>query len=457
MNAKWVEALKTNHLNIDCIEMQLVQNKENNPITYTGKGYIQQDEHGNLYFKIYADKHSDLITLSEKLFENTAGKIYQHEDYYSLSACDYYGHIWKAENIIPEYMSAPKGVYAYGAIATLRVQNKIPKQLENRSHSLTIHFFEEIEFPCNHRTKTLTEIGTENTFRQISLDVAEFSVFDCRFLIRKLDKEVTISAVSDAAMIANFDIKIIEALQFVFARSLQWRAIIKCTDKEDIIRFSSFPLQSSKTHLHQPLDEGVLAESFWILFSNYLEYIIRSTKDEGWHICSAHLYNASEASSNSMEAWAIGISIAVEGIASLITAPNNDEREQGNKSVNDLFACIEKWLTRKTEQKKLIDRIKGFRGQLNKVSVKDRLYSLIEIGAIEPSHVSAWSTLRNKHVHPHGPTSYDSQEIQRLLNLINQVTVLMYHIVFHLIGYKGTYNDYSTIGYPKKTYPLLKE
>lgn len=41
-----------------------------------------------------------------------------------------------------------------------------------------------------------------------------------------------------------------------------------------------------------------------------------------------------------------------------------------------------------------------------------------------------------------------------MLDLISKTTVLMYHVVFHLIGYNGKYVDYGTYRYPVRDYPL---
>jgi hypothetical protein len=41
----------------------------------------------------------------------------------------------------------------------------------------------------------------------------------------------------------------------------------------------------------------------------------------------------------------------------------------------------------------------------------------------------------------------------KLLGLINKTTVLMYQIIFYIIGYKGKFIDYGAPDYPYKEYP----
>ena len=76
-------------------------------------------------------------------------------------------------------------------------------------------------------------------------------------------------------------------------------------------------------------------------------------------------------------------------------------------------------------------------------------------GGAVTAHVKAWQELRNKQVHPSvGPLDNPaSRDFQEQLDLVHQVTVLMYHIVFHLIGYRGKYTDYATLNFPNRDYP----
>jgi len=60
-------------------------------------------------------------------------------------------------------------------------------------------------------------------------------------------------------------------------------------------------------------------------------------------------------------------------------------------------------------------------------------------------------------VHPTPPDLSDEKtpDHQSHFDLINKVTVLLYHLIFYLIGYSGSYSDYGTHGYPNRAYPNL--
>jgi hypothetical protein len=90
---------------------------------------------------------------------------------------------------------------------------------------------------------------------------------------------------------------------------------------------------------------------------------------------------------------------------------------------------------------------------------QDTLYALGDAGRVEKSYVEAWTYLRNRHVHPklqdlEKPTSAD---MQKLLDHIHKVEVLLRQLTFHLIGYEGPFTDYGARGFPSKQYPLANE
>ncbi len=86
----------------------------------------------------------------------------------------------------------------------------------------------------------------------------------------------------------------------------------------------------------------------------------------------------------------------------------------------------------------------------------DRMKWLADHGGADPAHVEAWRKLRNSGVHPakKGDLDVASLDFQKMIDELHRVTVLLYHIVFHVIGYCGPYTDYATRDFPAKNYPL---
>jgi hypothetical protein len=179
-------------------------------------------------------------------------------------------------------------------------------------------------------------------------------------------------------------------------------------------------------------------------------------KTEGtyWNPVSYHLYNASEATAISLDAWALEMCVAVEAITSLISF-NNDNNNKA-KLLQDFQARFRKWFAVQNEFIELKDRVHGLCSMLKLISPKATLFKLAEEGCVEKKYIKAWSTLRNRHAHPSivdlkKPDEVDNQE---LLDNLHCIEVLLRQITFHLIGYEGPFTDYGVRGAPSKQYPL---
>jgi hypothetical protein len=192
----------------------------------------------------------------------------------------------------------------------------------------------------------------------------------------------------------------------------------------------------------------------WTLFSVYFEYIIRTTPHSEMNWCSYHLHNVCEASAGSIDAWAIELSVAVEGIADLVKRVTSPEEKKRLKSLKQ---SIVDYVSSHPDFYNLAQRVAGALDILFHYRIQDRLKLLIDSGDIDGADVKAWAKLRNKQAHPKKVDLRDmavTDYHQRMLELINRTTVLMYHIIFYLVGYQGPFIDYGSPGYPLKDYPL---
>ena len=261
---------------------------------------------------------------------------------------------------------------------------------------------------------------------------------------------------SEAPLPAVFDLRIQEALQILTAKSPFWRVRLQSRNRELHLELSSPWRKSGRTQFSPPISPSSydFLEHGWRLFGAYLKYVNHKTKDTHWNPVAYHLYNACEATANSVDAWAVGISVAVEAVTGLIDIASDDDKAK------ELTCYQERVLAWLDNQKDLSpDIVKRAQGQINAMSNKrpqDSLYVMAEAGLVEKNYVKAWAYLRNGHVHPNlqdleKPTAVD---MQKLLDHIHKVEVLLRQLVFHLIDYKGPYTDYGAPNFPSKQYPL---
>ena len=169
-----------------------------------------------------------------------------------------------------------------------------------------------------------------------------------------------------------------------------------------------------------------------------------------------HIYNACEATANSVDAWAVGISVAVEAVVGLIELPNDGVKglERDWRSFRN--ACA-RYPELETDVPDLVRRMKGLIKIMSNKRPQDTMYALANRGYVEKSYVEAWTYLRNRHVHPtlNDLKKPDLVDYQNLLNHIHRVEVLLRQLTFYLIEYNGPFTDYGAENFPSKQYPLV--
>ena len=388
-----VSAFRSRKFEVDCLEMRLTQQQAEYPIVYVGPGYIRLSDDGNLEFKIYVRdvKNTSSLASLDAMMKGESGKIYGETDFYTLAAVDRANNQWLAKDLLP-HIDWPglEDVFpiAHGALSTLATASG-RFATPTRKHLLRLHFFETVEVACINISAQETPTGTV-----LTRDHAKFSALGYEFQVTKADDEIIVEVQSDEPFAPFFETRIIEALQFVLARSLPLRMLVTADVKGQILELASAASRIGRPKLDPPLAPGYRGyqECFWPLFMRYLEYVVNNNSTRYWHSCSYHLNNASEASAHSMDTWATAICVAVEGIASLIDINSAPEEKKTKK---DMIKVLSDYIDAQAWDSKLSGRIKGLLSQLHNVQVRERLETLRVIGHVDGTHMKAWSDLRN--------------------------------------------------------------
>jgi hypothetical protein len=444
-----ISALKRGHLNIHCSRMELAQNTSHQPVRYVGSGYIRQNGDGGIEFTIYATEiyNVDVVTTLYPFFGGQhSGTVFHDDESYELTAKSYCGYEWTTERIFDpsvDWRQTPQRVS--GNIRILRREGKAV--IRDRPHRIIMHFFKDIDIPC----PTVIEKTSRN------LDGAVFDAVDGRhFRIQKLVDEIVVDIRSEVPFPPYFDVRVVEALSYVLAHSMSWRTLNTYNGDNDILELSSPHQQSTNPKLGRPLLANQLAElpMAWRLFGKYLEYVTRENTTPSWHTCSYYAHYACEASASSLEAWTIGLCVAVEKIAGLVNYVEPSADIDQTKKTSRL---VRKWLkSKRWSDTRVGKRANGLLSMLNNPRVKDRLDALAKLGNVDPTHIKIWGKLRNPSVHAGesnvGETTTKSS--QEWLDSLGAVTVLMYNLTFYLIGYAESYTDYSKPGWTSARYPL---
>jgi hypothetical protein len=435
-----VSDFKQRKLHIDFHELTLVQNKPGiKGISYKGKGYIRQTDEDILTFKLYSNETHNTNWADNFNRHNRieAGKLYSEDSYYKLTGVAVDRTVWSAERILPKStwnVGQDDNPILHGDISTVMVGDKPPE-----SRSITMHFFEKASLP-------------------IMISEVKFVAVKCEFHIESLDDGFVVRAISEKPHPAHFAMRIEEALRFLLARNVVPRAIVRHRSLE----LTSTTLKSPTVRMWPPISRGSAAfhGRSWDLFEKYLAFITTKTKHENWNPITGYLYMAHQSSANSLDAWAMGLGVAVEGLASQVNIVRDKATRKKHTVEQERLKQLQVFIPKQVSKRKRFvfysKRIEGLVSGLTTERPVDRMKWLATIGKVESSHVKAWQKLRNRAVHPATNGEFDvaSIDFQNMLDELFRVNVLLYHIVFHVIDYHGPYTDYSITSFPEKEYPL---
>jgi hypothetical protein len=450
-----IDAFRRGALDLDCKRMVLTQHKEGGE-RFEGQGSIRQSDDGALIFKIYVVQHSAKpFGHLDTMLSGSAGKLHTDEMFYDLDATAHDGTHWTAARILlmAHWDATDLTVLAHGQMQSMTAYLDLPQ----KQHYLRLHFFEEYDVPL-HRMSETEKDGN----RYLMLDRAEFEACGSKFEVRKRDGsgDTVVEVTSETAFPVAFNLRIQEALQYITAKAAIWRARLESEGNELHLELASPWRKSARTQFSPPISPASInfREHGWTLFGRYLSYVVQKTDGTHWNPVAYHLYNACEATASSVDAWAAGISVAVEAVASLINV--EDDKQRGERLT--LFQeRARKWLAEQSDLADLADRVRGQINSMSKKRPEDTLYALAETGHVEKAYIRTWKDLRNRHVHPtlKDLKKPDLADYQKLLDHIHRVETLLRQLTFYLIGYEGPFTDYGVHGkhnFPSKQYPLSK-
>jgi hypothetical protein len=452
-NGNIVGALLFGGRDVDCLQMELTRACDPAAVVYRGPGFIRTDGDGQLSFKVYPTEPTHSGAADEWLRTSIPGQLIDRRDFYSLTATDFAGNVWTSEGILPYRTQGPAGFSVHANLRDLRSTKEIEVTFEGSSQRML--FLDDIEIPCNAITNTTLQRAAGVTDEASALNLAEFSSCGADFLLRPEAGRLLVELSSVDPFPQNFQLRVIESLQFVLAKSLHCRFYEEIVGNTSTIRLTSARPKSIETRMPPPLhlhtaEAHHKSNQIWQMFDRYLQYII-PYQGQDWYPCSIHVHKAREASANSFDARALGLTIAIEGVVRELYPDLGRPSTEFRKAVRQLKSFCARWtgMAGWDDNDSLLQRADNQLSQLCSVRAIDRLFCLADRGSVQRTHVDAWKALRNPTAHAELPNPADNQ---LFVDRVMAATVLLYHLVFSQIGYAGPFSDYSTRGFPVVLY-----
>lgn len=447
--AQTIDAFRRGAVDLDCPKMVLKQVRTNGT-RLEGPGYIKQQNDGTLWFKIYVTSRENARPFGLFAGDPPLGPLHPDEAFFELSAIAQDGTTIHADRIraVPNWNLHEDTLQVQGSLQSIVA-------LEERSEAesyLRLVYFEEYDVPLFLPSET--EI---HGVPYAVVDRAEFEAVGCQFEVQRREGsgQTIIVAKSAKEFPPAFNFRVQEALQYVTAESAFWRVRIERAGRGLEVEFASPRRRSSHTQMDPPLSRSSIdwRTYTWTLFSAYLAYVASKTVGTHWNPVAYHQYNAVESSANSIDAWAIGISVAVEAVASLVSL----EKPEGEaQKLSDFRKLVCEFVAGLPIYADLARRLPGLLGSMGNRRPQDVLHALAKQGKVKKSYIEAFSNLRNRQVHPklqdlNPPSPLESQQ---LIDEIHRTEVVLRQLTFHLIGYEGPFTDYGAQNWPSKPYPL---
>lgn len=423
----------------------------------SGPGFIRQINQSYFQITIFNlnVKGGDKENLLQQLLPShkfKAGEIIpQTENYYLVTK-----NGWKSN-----WLSEPDRYFTEtGTITTFytrEIFSETKRYLPKAKAIVTFKAFHEYkDYPSNKAIRYGTFIEGEGK-PGWHLCVADVNVWNyaLRFIVH--DGESLLSLKSRRNKKKHNDsieFRAVEALNFVLGEPFEWNLKIISDSEVSRQHILLIPKRLSVRTLKPYADSwpprSKASSMFWQLYSRFLRYVLKEKTSYGSEL-GVTLKNLSYLRSSEQEfsAYILSLCVAIEDLLLNHFCKKIKDSKRA-KLIKDLLKEIDSFLNNQQINKDLSNNIKSHISRLNpsKESTKRTLLRFVNEKKILEQRIKSWEYLRNKIVHGH--RIFPNQDI---FNKVGDLETLLFQIIFQLIGYKGKYTDYGTIGYPKKSYP----
>ena len=451
------DAFKRGQWKVDCPQIELRSRDDGAPITYSGPGVLFQDEEHQLRAKIYGYQTSKKSVIGQTTDELRTGELIPEKHFFDLVALDEKGREWNSERHLLNQLSQLAG---HNPIIELVVgelwceqdltEGRKPK--EHPEYSLNFTVFGDLGFVGNAHIKNEISLDDELRSGQSWL-YWKFDAAGCDFELILYPTHTAInvdSLLNDSfAGQKDFPDRVLDALFWVLGKPIY--PATRLLQQNDVLRRTIY---SRRTLFPEARHRGPFpyqnTEVHAALADAYLRFaLVHDNPRFLWAQINA-VYESSAA--RFTDAWALTLSVVIESFVNSefkdIAEPTDLERAWVDEALKHLGeweapARFDEFADRFKE------RAKGSLSGIKSARVDDRLRALEQSGAITIGLTKAWKDIRNGTAHNYQNTSSDGKFRSNLYAL----QLLFNQVLFHAIGYRGPYCDFTAPEWPAKIYP----
>jgi len=450
--SKNLESFRNGNLELWCPKIIVRQQVNDKPIEHVGSGVIRQDQNRRLEFVLIEGPFVSRLENIRHIMSNSkkVGVLLPVDAYYSFEAHDISGCKWKTERLQVSNQFSQAGSITKGGIYILDHLDFAISQ----KNTIKLEIFSDVQLPLTKVTKKTICRGKdksiiwENNSARFKFGKFEFKIFQENGIL------TVVAASNNSNFPDNFETRILEALQFVTARSLTWGILQKTSGGKSMTCLRSPDAVRPTCQMSLPIDYlqyNLAGKSAWMLFKKYLGHIsgFKGTDRLQTHPLSSWLHFARNTSLGSIFTKGLGLGIAVEGILESTYSGLGKPSSKYVKAVEKMIEHIKSF----SGDKNVLDRTLGALRNMKSVRPKDKLLALRAKGVVRADDVNAWDIIRNSGAHARPP---ERENLQEWIDYCFRTEVLIYHLIFRAIGFKGFFTDYGNKiqDWPLSQYPL---
>lgn len=439
-------------LAIDCLEIKLTQKGDTEPRVYTQPGFIlvspETGSEARLVCKRDPGSPYDPFANIKQASGINSGELFPDSHYYRLEATDVAGNIWTNPAVMLKVDHR-----ANAEILTFAC-DYIQTEIAAQSAAEFAHFVfsEDLDFPLNIPT-TSKEIvrGQERVMIKPSLSSGVVSGMQTYYHKCSADKggqafEYVALALAGQPAPEGFDERLLESIRFC-------SATMASPVMSEVSRASLRVIRLSKA---KPLNNGIVSpplldrgasQDFYRLMGCYYDYACQNVTGDNGAPLSAKLGGLFTLKGVWLETIALLLCVATEGI---LEDPLFKPLGKPNAGLLELIKSLFDWVKKAPVEESLRTRALSAMGSMKSNRAVDKMYALVQAGAIDEEDIASWKFLRNPSAH--GSFEVDADKLQELLDHIYRLITLIYKLVFLKIGYTGKYSDYSRRGWSLSDY-----
>lgn len=445
-----VQGFRQGTLHLDCPAVKLERHTPEGERVFSGPGYISQAPDRKITFKLYAKESVPVDEVLGRIFGTAgpkAGEVIPLHEYWELSAVDSHTRRWRSLHVLPEpetHAELEGSIWA-GDLDQLSSTADMPEYSGCN--------FLVLDFPGDHRipyntptsvTATTGETKSRSGYTNTLLFASEGA--DFQLVREKEDQALVLTARSAASLPDYYETRLTETLQFLLGREMLWTRMESCRERVATVTLRSGDGGLAESGLYPPITDRWSESARWFaeMFVRYLRHV-QTYPRENYHPISIQLRAVCRAGAGSLEARTLTLSVAIESILKVAFKDYGRPSKELKAQIAGFRAYLGKWDGPEDPRR----RIDGAVGALQQQRAFDQLKELAEKGIVTEEQRDTWKEVRNSAAHA---SITDSWEIQELLRKYHVLVVLLFHLVFWVIGYRGSHVDHNTPGWPLREY-----